>query len=197
MNSLYENEVPDVIRYLPGGHMVEDYRGATMSPPMGQPSPSRHAYQQAMEQRYGAERARQLLSSTAPLVYVFPNLIYILTHIRRVQPVSVDETYIYYQPMFLKGAPAEINEMRLRMHEFGFGPAGFISPDDVEIMERNQIGIRAQGNDASFIGRGLHREKPMPDGGTAGFTMDENHLRGMWRHYAKLMDDPDHAPFVR
>jgi hypothetical protein len=27
--------------------------------------------------------------------------------------------------------------------------------------------------------------------------MDENHLRGMWRHYAKLMDDPDHAAFVR
>ena len=197
MNSLYENEVPDVIRYLPGGHMVEDYRGATMSPPVGQATPARRAYQEAMEQRYGAERARQLLLTTAPLVYVFPNLIYILTHIRRVQPVSVDETYIYYQPMFLKGAPAEINEMRLRMHEFGFGPAGFISPDDVEIMERNQIGIQAQGNDASFIGRGLHREKRMPDGGTAGFTMDENHLRGMWRHYAKLMDDPDHAPFVR
>jgi hypothetical protein len=64
-------------------------------------------------------------------------------------------------------------------------------------MERNQIGIQAQGNDASFIGRGMHREKRMPDGGTAGFTMDENHLRGMWRHYAKLMDDPDNAPFVR
>jgi len=25
-------------RYLPGGHMVEDYRGATMSPPAGQSS---------------------------------------------------------------------------------------------------------------------------------------------------------------
>ena len=45
---------------------------------------------------------------------MFPNLIYIMTHIRRVQPVSVDETYVYYQPMLLKGAPAEINEMRLR-----------------------------------------------------------------------------------
>ncbi len=120
-----------------------------------------------------------------------------MTHIRRVQPMSVDDTYVYYQPVFLKGVPAEINEMRLRLHEFSFGPAGFISPDDIEIMERNQIGIQARGNDASFIGRGIHREKAMPDGGTSGFTMDENHLRGMWRHYAKLMDDPDHAAFVR
>lgn len=196
MSSLYENEVPDVIRYLPGGHMVEDYRGASMSPQAGQPSAARRAYVEAMERQYGADRARQLVSTIAPLVFVFPNLLYLMTHIRRVQPVSVDETYVYYQPMFLKGVPAEINEMRLRLHEFGFGPAGFISPDDIEIMERNQVGIQAQGNDASFIGRGIHREKTMADGGTAGFTMDENHLRGMWRHYAKLMANPDHAPFV-
>ena len=64
-----------------------------------------------------------------------------MTHIRRVQPVSVDETFVYYQPMLLKGAPDEINEARLREHEFGFGPAGFISPDDIEIMERNQRGV--------------------------------------------------------
>jgi hypothetical protein len=37
----------------------------------------------------------------------------------------------------------------------------------------------------------------MPDGGTSGFTMDENHLRGMWRHYANVMNDPDHAAFAR
>jgi phenylpropionate dioxygenase-like ring-hydroxylating dioxygenase large terminal subunit len=197
MSSLYENQVPDVIRYLPGGHMVEDYRGATMSPPPGKPSPARIAYREAMISRYGAERAGQLLSTISPLVYVFPNLLYVMTHIRRVQPVSVDETHVYYQPMFLKGAPAEVNEGRLRFHEFGFGPAGFISPDDIEIMERNQIGIQAQGSDMSFIGRGLHREKPMRDGGTAGFTMDENHLRGMWRHYAKLMNNPAEAANIR
>ena len=60
--------------------------------------------------------------------------------------------------MLLKGAPDEINEARLREHEFGFGPAGLISPDDIEIMERNQLGVRARGNDWQFIGRGLHRD---------------------------------------
>jgi len=62
-----------------------------------------------------------------------------------------------------------------------------ISPDDIEIIERNQLGVNAQGNDWQFIGRGLHRDKILPDGGSTGYTMDENHLRGMWRHYAQIM----------
>lgn len=179
--------VPDVIRALPGGHMVEDYRGAQMAPPAAPPSPARRAYIAQLEQRYGKERAERLASTIPPLVYVFPNLIYIMTHVRRVHPVSVDETFVYYQPMLLKGASDEINAARLREHEFGFGPAGLISPDDIEIMARNQIGLQAQGNDWSFIGRGLHRERQHPDGGSGGFTMDENHIRAMWQHYAELM----------
>jgi phenylpropionate dioxygenase-like ring-hydroxylating dioxygenase large terminal subunit len=189
LSSLYQNEIPDVIRSLPGGHMVEDYRGATMSPPKRKPTPAREAYAAMMEQRYGPEKARQLLSTLPPLIFVFPNLMYVMTHLRRVHPVSVDETFAYYQPVFLKGAPEELNIARLREHEFGYGPAGFISPDDIEIMERNQIGIQARGNDWLFVGRGAHRTKTLPDGGTAGYTMDENHIRGMWQHYTALMSD--------
>ena len=170
--------------------MVEDYRGATMAPPKRPPTPARQAYVAALEQRHGKERARQLLSTIPPLVYVFPNLMYLMTHFRRVQPVGVDETYVYYQPMLLKGVDPEINEARLREHEFGFGPAGLISPDDVEIMERNQKGVQARGNEWQFIGRGMHRTKTAPDGGTSGHTMDENHLRGMWQHYGRLMSEP-------
>ena len=191
LSSLYENAIPDVIRSLPGGHMVEDYRGASMAPSKRRPSPAREEYAAQMERRYGQEKARELLTKIPPLVYVFPNLLYVMTHIRRVQPVSVGETFAYYQPVFLKGAPEEINVARLREHEFGFGPAGFISPDDIEIMERNQIGVEAQGNEWLFVGRGQHREKILPDGGTSGFTMDENHIRGMWRHYTALMSAPE------
>jgi phenylpropionate dioxygenase-like ring-hydroxylating dioxygenase large terminal subunit len=179
--------VPDVIRSLPGGHMIEDYRGAQMAPPAKPPSAARLQYVAALGARYGKARATTLATTIPPLVYVFPNLIYIMTHVRRVQPVSVDETFVYYQPLLLKGVPDAINEARLREHEFGFGSAGLISPDDVEIMARNQQGIQADGNDWSFIGRGLDRETALPGGGSAGQTMDENQIRGMWRHYAELM----------
>jgi len=187
VGSLHEEEIPDVIRSLPGGHMVEDYRGAPLAPMKGEPSPARKEYAAKMREAYGEEKAGQMLSTMAPLLYVFPNMIYIMTHIRTVQPVSVNETYSYYYPVALKGAPEEINRARLSDHEFMFGSAGFVSPDDVEIMERNQLGMNAQGNDWLFIGRGMHREREMPDGGLSGFTMDETHLRGFWRHYAALM----------
>ncbi|HEV8022734.1 MAG TPA: Rieske 2Fe-2S domain-containing protein [Candidatus Lustribacter sp.] len=188
VSSLYENEIPDVIRSLPGGHMVEDYRGATMAPPNRPPSAARLAYKDAMVRAYGEEKAAQLLGTMAPLIYIFPNLMYLMTHIRVVQPVSVAETFVYYQPMLLDGAPAEINEERLRMHEFMFGAAGFISPDDIEIMERSQAALNAGGNEWLFIGRGEHRDKQLPDGGSTGFTMDENHIRGFWKHYSGVMN---------
>jgi phenylpropionate dioxygenase-like ring-hydroxylating dioxygenase large terminal subunit len=187
VSSLYENEIPDVIRSLPGGHMVEDYRQATFAPPQRPPSEARRAYAAQMNERYGEEKARSLLTTMSPLIYVFPNLMYLMTHIRVIQPVSVDETFVYYQPMLLEGAPAEINEERLRMHEFMFGAAGFVSPDDIEIMERIQVALNAGGNEWLFIGRGEHRDTMLPDGGSTGFTMDENHIRGFWKHYAGVM----------
>ncbi len=191
VSSLHENEIPDVIRSLPGGHMVEDYRGAPLPPRKGEPSPARKAYAESLKQRYGEAKAKALLGTIAPLVYVFPNLIYMMTHLRVVQPVSAGQTYTYYYPVMLEGAPDEVNEGRLRDHEFMMGPAGFISPDDIEIMERNHHAMNATGDDWLFIGRGLHRERSMPDGGRSGMTMDETHLRGFWRHYAQLMDAPD------
>jgi fatty-acyl-CoA synthase len=177
----------DAVHYLPGGHMVEDFRGVKFAAPRQEPSPARKAYLDTLVKLYGKDRAEHLLGGRAPILFVFPNLMYVQTHFRRVQPVSVNETHVYYQPALLKGAPAEINEELLRAHESSFGPAGFLAPDDFEIMERSQVGIQAQGDEWLFIGRGIHREKTFPDGGSAGASMDENHLRGMWRYYAQLM----------
>lgn len=189
VSALGTEEVEDVILSLPGGHMVEDYRGAPMPPSGRQPSPARQAYIDAMKAKHGPEKAGQMLSTMAPLLFVFPNLMYVITHIRVIQPVSAGQSNSYYFPVMLKGAPDEINDQRLSDHEFMFGNAGFVSPDDVEIMERNQMGMQATGHDWLFIGRGLHREHDLEHGGRGGMTMDETHLRGFWRHYASLMED--------
>jgi hypothetical protein len=107
MSSLHANKIPDVLRSLPGGHMVEDYRGATMAPPNRPPGPARRAYLEMMESRYGKEKARQLTTTIPPLFFVFPNLIYIMTHLRRIQPVSVNESYVYYHPYSSKARPTK------------------------------------------------------------------------------------------
>jgi phenylpropionate dioxygenase-like ring-hydroxylating dioxygenase large terminal subunit len=188
-----ESEIPDVIRSFPGGHMVEDYRAIPMTPPPGRkPSEARLAYAAAMEKAHGKEKAWSLMTTLAPLFYVFPNLLFAVTQFRRIEPVSVNQTNTYYTPALLKGVPDEINENRLREHEWAAGAAGMVTPDDIEIMERNQVAMEATGNDWLYIGRGRHREKVAADGATSGLTMDENHLRGFWRHYLRVMD-ADHA----
>lgn len=176
------------VRYLKGGHMVQDFRSVQFRAPQNQ-SAAQKTYVETLTKAYGAERAQSLLFDRAPILFVFPNLLYVQTHIRRMQPIAVDETHVQYQPAMLKGVPPEINQQILRFHETSFGPAGFLSPDDIEIMERNQIGIQAQGNEWLFIGRGAHREEKLADGGTLGHDMDENQLRGFWRHYARLMSE--------
>jgi phenylpropionate dioxygenase-like ring-hydroxylating dioxygenase large terminal subunit len=173
------------VHYLPGGHMVEDFRMADFSP--AHKTAAQVNYQAQLEAAYGAARADELRPGRAPILFVFPNLMYVQTHFRRLHPVSVDETHVYYQPAFLKGADPEINALILRAHETSFGPAGFLSPDDVEVMERNQVALNGKDEGWLFIGRGLHREDVASDGTTRGTTMDENHLRGMWRFYASLM----------
>jgi phenylpropionate dioxygenase-like ring-hydroxylating dioxygenase large terminal subunit len=180
---------PDETVSLAGGHMAEFLPPSGLQPSK-EASEARKAYLAAMIKVHGEKRARELTETPPAFFFVFPNLLFIQTHFRRLQPVSVDETFVYYQPALLKGVPAEINEDILRFHEASFGPAGLVTPDDIQILERNQAGLRAEGNEWLFIGRGVHRESRYEDGGTSGHFLDENHLRGFWSHYARLMSAP-------
>ncbi len=172
-----------------GGHMVE-YLPRQGPAVKAEPTPARRAYRDAMVAAHGEARARELTGTLPPFFFIFPNLLFIQTHLRRIEPVSVDETNVYYQPAFLKGAPQEINEELLRFHETSLGPAGFVAPDDMQIMERNQAALRARGDEWLFLGRGAHRERRLDDGRASGQFMDETQLRGLWRHYAALMSAP-------
>ena len=111
------------------------------------------------EQRYGAARAREIIEIGGPHFCIFPNIIFILNQFRIIQPVSVNETVVYYYPTMLKGAPDEMNHRRLAETYLIHGPAGRVAPDDFEVYERNQEGFRARTNDWLVLRRGLHREK--------------------------------------
>ena len=168
--------------------MVEDFRRQIMlTRSMQEKTPAQQIYADQMVKAYGKERAELITEGTTPMIYIFPNLIFIQTHFRRLQPAGVGETRLTYQPALLKGVPPEINEGILRRHEGYYGPAGFLAADDVQIIERNQLGVQAQGNEWIYLGRGMHREKLSDDGVSRGYSMDENHLRGLWRHYSALM----------
>jgi fatty-acyl-CoA synthase len=109
-----------------------------------------------------------------------------LNQFRVMQPVSVNETIVYYYPTLLKGAPEEMNQRRLAETYLVHGPAGRVAPDDFEAYERNQMGFEARVNEWLVLSRGLHREV-RENGGIAGHETDETTQRGIWRHYRDVM----------
>jgi phenylpropionate dioxygenase-like ring-hydroxylating dioxygenase large terminal subunit len=143
-------------------------------------------YQDAMTQNYGEVRATKIIAEGPPHFCIFPNIIFILNQFRVIQPVSVNETVIYYYPTLLKDAPEEINRRRLAETYLIHGPAGRVAPDDFEAYERNQLGFQAQINEWLVLRRGLHRETSK-NGSMSGHETDETTQRGIWRHYRDVM----------
>jgi phenylpropionate dioxygenase-like ring-hydroxylating dioxygenase large terminal subunit len=150
-------------------------------------TPAGQEYIAAMRQRYGEERARLLMCAGDPHVGIFPNLQIIGVHIRVIEPLAADRTVIAQYPATLEGAPDEINERRLRQHEWFFSPAGFGSPDDYEVFERNQAGLAAEQEPMVVLSRGLGSEVSLGERVLQGSYSDEVTQRGQLARWTELM----------
>ena len=164
---------------------VQTKNGGRVVPP-GWSKEAFAEYRAAMVNRHGEARADQIIAEGPPHFCIFPNIIFILNQFRVIQPVSVNETVIYYYPTLLKGAPEEMNQLRLAETYLVHGPAGRVAPDDFEAYERNQMGFEARINEWLVLRRGLHREV-RANGSIAGHETDETTQRGLWRHYRDVM----------
>ena len=184
-------------RDLGNGHVMLDYRRynrergdhiRAVLPTI----PGGDHYRRRMDERYGAERAAEILNSGGTHAYIFPNLILIGIQLRVVHPVAADRTEVCLYPTLLKGVSEELNAERLRGHEAFFGAAGMGQPDDVELFARMHDGMQATLDPWMLISRGLHREYRDHDGTVVGQVTDEVTQRGIWSHYKKVMTQ--HAP---
>ena len=136
-------------RDLGNGHALLDFRPYNKANGAGlraalPTTPSGTAYREAMFARHGKERTEEILTSGGTHMLVFPNLVLIGVHIRVIRPIKIDETEVFLYPTRLKDAPEDINVTRLRGHESFYGPAGGGATDDLEMFERNQMGLSAQ-----------------------------------------------------
>lgn len=115
---------------------------------------------------------------------IFPNLV-----VNDIMAVTV-RTFYPKQSGFMQvnswalgpvGESPASRERRLRNYSEFLGPAGFATPDDVEMLEIAQRGYAnhasASWNDYS---RGTRREPPLK-------KTDELQLRVFWRQWARLM----------
>jgi phenylpropionate dioxygenase-like ring-hydroxylating dioxygenase large terminal subunit len=173
-------------RDLGNGHVMIDFRpynqarGARLGAAMPT-SESGKAYRDALIARHGEARTEQLLTARGTHLLVFPNLVLIGVQIRIIRPIRPDETEVFLYPAMLKGAPHELNVARLRGHEAFYGPAGGGATDDLEMFERNQIGLSARVNPWLTLSRGRQHEHRDIDGTVVGQITDEVTQRGIWR----------------
>ncbi len=142
-----------------------------------------------MERVHGAEGARKFINAIGGNGFnlaIYPNLVLIGVHIRVIKPVSVNRTLVELYPTTLHGLPDRLNRMRLRSHEAFFGPAGFGSPDDMEIFRRIQNGLQAVEVPEIRFWRGLEREQTDGDAIRAEIT-DETTQRAQYKQWLRLM----------
>lgn len=202
LTDLFHSGSTSHTRDLGNGHVMLDYRPynrankrrmQTLLPTR----PGGQAYLDAMIARYGRERAEEILTAGGTHLLVFPNLVLIGVHIRVIRPVKIDGTEVFLYPTLLKGVPAEVNAARLRGHEAFYGPAGGGATDDLEMFERNQIGLSAQVDPWLVLGRGLGQEYRDTDGTLVGQITDELTQRSIWRQWKRAMSQDIKVPVRR
>jgi phenylpropionate dioxygenase-like ring-hydroxylating dioxygenase large terminal subunit len=196
LTDLGNSQSPAQTRDLGNGHVMIDFRpyNEARAGKMGAimvTSESGQAYRDALSARYGEERTKELLTARGTHLLVFPNLILIGVQIRVIRPVQVHETEVFLYPAFLKGAPYQLNVARLRGHEAFYGPAGGGATDDLEMFERNQIGLSARVDPWLLLSRGIKQQSQNTDGAIVGQITDEVTQRGIWRHWKKIMSQAE------
>ena len=187
-------------RDLGNGHYCLDTRAAARD--QLPDAPWARKYREDMVHVYGKERGEYLVRTRGnPHTVFMPNLHLVNgSDLRVIRPIAVDKFELYFYCPFLKGAPDEINEARLRDVEDRMGPAGSINPDDVEMFERNQLGMQQVVNPWKYVARGIGREfvdddaaTPEPyrrNGTLTGNYSDEITQRAQLRWWADYLSQP-------
>lgn len=143
-----------------------------------------------LDEYFGVEGGEDLyLASTgAPMnLSIFPNLNLGSINVCEVHPLAVDRTRVVLRPVLLKEVPPDVNRMRLRMHERGSGPAGFVQPDDIEMFERVSMGLAAEDVEWVNLTRGMEREVVESEDRRVGEISHETPQRGQYRWWRELM----------
>lgn len=135
-----------------------------------------------MYARMGPERGELIARGDRNLL-IFPNLVVndiMAITVRTFYPTRPDYMKVNSWALAPVGESAASRERRLRNYCEFLGPAGFATPDDVEMLEsaqRGYLNVRtATWNDYS---RGTRREKTL--------RTDERQMRTFWRRWAQLM----------
>ena len=142
-------------------------------------------YVQKLEELRGEKSAHQMLNSMN--LMIFPNLAVAHGQLRLIRPIAIDRTEVAIYFYDLESVPESYNEFRMSGYQRFFGPAGFGSPDDVEIFSINQTGLQAEEVEWLLLSRGMQREQMDDKGVRTGDPTDETPQRAFHRAWKKFM----------
>ncbi len=146
-------------------------------------------YMEAMVERYGERKAREILSVNRHNTVVYPSFTLkgAITSIRIVKPVAVDKTVIESWVFRQVGAPEEMFQRSITYCNLINSHANLVGPDDYEAYHRLQQGLQAEdGNDWVSHHRYLGQDELEEDGtrhaaGTSDMVF--RHQFQTWKNY--------------
>ena len=119
---------------------------------------------------------------------IFPNLLIIGNQIQVVEPLAHAKTQLTWYATTLKGAPKEVNQLRMRVAE-DFPNFGEV--DDMESFERCWEGLQAPEAEWIMMHRGMHRLgeiEPDENGTLKVPSTDEAPMRNYLHTYREVME---------
>lgn len=138
---------------------------------------------------YPDEQVRRIVRAVGGAGFnlnLFPNVSFSLAFFRVLTPVNVERTDIRHIAIGMDGGPEAANQMRLRLHEHFQGPMGFGSPDDAEVWERVQRGVKGGAELPILLNRGLVDEQP-GEAGPRGHISAETGMRAAYDMWKRMM----------
>lgn len=178
-----------VAKALGSGHMVVDQRPGLPAGPWASMRPL--PYVEPVAAGLGPPDL-DLATGNMVNLSLFPNLILVGNQLMVVEPIAVDLTRLTLFLVFAEGSPAEVNLLRLRVDEdfMSFG-----TPDDLEMFERVQAGLRIPEMEWVDVSRGIDSplDRPDADGLMTGPISSEAPQRGYFTEYARLMRTAVHG----
>lgn len=184
------------VRNLGNGHAVSESQGSyTWGRPVARWIPEwgedGKAYVEAKKRelvaRLGEEKGMKVAESDRNLL-IFPNLVVndiMAVTIRTFYPESAGYMKVSAWALAPEEEESVFLDRRLRNFLEFLGPAGFATPDDVEMLELCQLGYQNQaGASWNDISRGMATED------TQAAKQDELQMRTFWRCWRTLMEKP-------
>jgi phenylpropionate dioxygenase-like ring-hydroxylating dioxygenase large terminal subunit len=156
-------------------------------------TPDGRAYMNSMVAAYGDDTAAVIRRSRDVHIHVWPNLQLVGSQVRVLRPLAAGRTEVMSYPALLEGVPESVNTERIRSFEFFGGVASFGTPDDVEVFERNHIGLQADDVPWLMLNRGMTPETHA-DGSRVGNVTDEVPQRAQLGAWLRAMSAAGGVP---